>query len=304
MAEGNSSGLMAVFNKLEKYNGSNNDLKSWLQKFNRCCLIANKVEEAIKGQLILLCLEGQALAVAEQLEYEKEGAQTFTEVKDRLDSVFDTSAGREQKMTVFEKRIQQVNESEDKFMLELVQLYRGANPQASNDEFQKAVKRKFMQGISPNLRRAIFVYNSDPHAVTVTYQRLLEYARSAKLNLVDSPAASATPPERTVNTVLEASAMSAGSNDISALRQEIRDLTSSFNERLSLVEQSDNVNAMYSDFQSRGRSQHRGRSRGRNRGNRGSRGGSFRGRGQPRESIVCFRCNGENHVSRNCLQRQ
>ena len=142
MAEGNNSGTMAVFNKLEKYNGSNIDLKSWLQKFNRCCRIANKVEEEIKGQLILLCLDGQALAVAEQLEYEREGEQTFEQVKNRLESVFDTSAGREQKMIVFENRIQQVNESEDKFMLELVQVYRAANPQASNEELQKSVKKK------------------------------------------------------------------------------------------------------------------------------------------------------------------
>ena len=28
----------------------------------------------------MLCLEGQALAVAEQLEYELEGAQSFTQV--------------------------------------------------------------------------------------------------------------------------------------------------------------------------------------------------------------------------------
>ncbi len=168
MTENNNSSGMAVFSKLEKYDGTS-DLKSWFQKFNRCCLIANKVEEAIKGQIILLCLDGQALAVAEQLEYERDGAQTYTNVKNRLESVFDTSAGREQKMVTFENRILRVGESEDEFMLDLVQLYRGANPQAVDAEFQKAVKRKFMQGISPELRRAIFVYNSDPHAVTVTY---------------------------------------------------------------------------------------------------------------------------------------
>ena len=55
---------MSVFNKLEKFNGDG-DLKSWLQKFHRCCVISNKVEEAIKGQLILLCLEGKALVVGE-----------------------------------------------------------------------------------------------------------------------------------------------------------------------------------------------------------------------------------------------
>ena len=62
---------MSVFNKLAKFDGTG-DFKSWLQKFNRCCVITNKVEEEIKGQLILLCLEGQALAIGEQLEYERE----------------------------------------------------------------------------------------------------------------------------------------------------------------------------------------------------------------------------------------
>ena len=217
---------MSVFNKLTKFDGTG-DFKSWLQKFNRCCIITNKVEEEIKGQLILLCLEGQALAIGEQLEYEREGAQTFTEVKDRLDGVFDTSAGRETKMTAFENRIQQVGESEDAFMLELVQLYRGANPRATNPEFQMSVKRKFMQGIPPELRRAIFVYNSDPYAVTVTYQRLLEYARSARLNLIDTPTSNETPPGATsssqaVNTLQDsASNVTTTSNDeICALKQE------------------------------------------------------------------------------------
>ncbi len=53
MAENNNSSGMTVFSKLEKYDGTS-DIKSWFQKFNRCCLIENKVEEAIKGQIILL----------------------------------------------------------------------------------------------------------------------------------------------------------------------------------------------------------------------------------------------------------
>ena len=102
----------------------------------------------------------------------------------RLESVFDTVACREQKMCMFENRIQKPDESEDQFMLELVQLYRSANPGAPDREFQKAIKRKFIQGISPALRRALYVFCNDPYSVIVNYQRLLEYTRTAKLNLV------------------------------------------------------------------------------------------------------------------------
>ena len=111
---------MAVFSKLEKFDGKG-DLKSWLQKFNRCCTIAQKTEDDMMGRLIMLCLDGQALAIAEQLEYEKDGQQKFTEVKARLENVFDSNASREQKMADFESRTQLIDESEDKFMLSLVQ---------------------------------------------------------------------------------------------------------------------------------------------------------------------------------------
>ena len=299
---------MSVFNKLAKFDGTG-DFKSWLQKFNRCCIITNKVEEEIKGQLILLCLEGQALAIGEQLEYEREGAQTFTEVKDRLDGVFDTSAGRETKMIAFENRTQHVGESEDAFMLELVQLYRSANPRAGNPEFQMSVKRKFMQGIPPELRRAIFVFNSDPYAITVTYQRLLEYARSARLNLVETPTSDGNPPaaassSQAVNT-LHDGASNTSNDEICALRQEIRELRTAFSENLSLHAAPNNVNAVYSSS-NRGRGSHQSRGRGRgNRGNRGNR-GSWRGQAQnhtPRSTpVICNRCGGPNHIAPHCMQ--
>ena len=95
-----ASNNLSIFNTLKKYDGTS-DLKSWLQKFNRCCVLANKIEEEIKGKLILLCLDRQALAVAEQLEYERNGEQTFTHVKNRLENVFDTSASRERTMNIF-----------------------------------------------------------------------------------------------------------------------------------------------------------------------------------------------------------
>ena len=132
-----TSNFMAVFNKLEKFDGKD-DLATWLQKFERYCAIAQKNDDA-KGQIIMLCLTGQALAVVEQLEHEREGHQTFTQVRARLETVFDTVSSRERRMSEFENRTQRLDESEDEFMLSLVQLYKSANPRTQNEELQKSV---------------------------------------------------------------------------------------------------------------------------------------------------------------------
>ena len=95
---------MAIFAKLEKYDGKD-DLATWFKKFERCCTLANKVEDNVRGQLVMLCLSGQALAVAEQLDGETDGDLTLTAVRQRLETVFDTTAIREQKMVLFENRM-------------------------------------------------------------------------------------------------------------------------------------------------------------------------------------------------------
>lgn len=248
-----NNNTMAVFSKLEKFDGKG-DLKSWFQKFNRCCTIAQKTEENIKGQLIMLCLSGQALAVAEQLEYERDGTQTYAQVKTRLESVFDSSAGREKRMIDFENRTQRADETEDEFMLSLVQLYRSANPQTPDAEFQKSVKRKFLQGISPELRRAIFVFNSDPHSTVVSYQRLLEYARNARLNIVDTTVETPSMSVNSVNQHEGAAAVSTNTNN--ELLQAINNLTSSVNDHLSLFrdQQVDSVNVTSGNTYCGGRS--------------------------------------------------
>ena len=68
-----SSGLNILFTKLHKFDGTKADLQSWVHNFERCCTIAGKraEDELVKGQLLVLCLTGQALAVVEQLEEEK-----------------------------------------------------------------------------------------------------------------------------------------------------------------------------------------------------------------------------------------
>ena len=74
-----SSGLNILFTKLDKFDGTNTDLQSWLRNFERCCTIAGKraEDELVKGQLLVLCLTGQALAVVEQLEEEKSPNKSF-----------------------------------------------------------------------------------------------------------------------------------------------------------------------------------------------------------------------------------
>ena len=103
----------------------------------------------------------------------------------RLEDVFQTSADMETKMAEFEQCIQLVTESEDEFMLSLVKLYRTANPTASTEDINRAIKRKFLSGVSPDLRRSIFIFCTNPYATSVTYDALLEAARRAKLHIIN-----------------------------------------------------------------------------------------------------------------------
>ena len=68
----NTNSNITIFTKLDKYSGQNNeDLTCWFRGFDRCCVIAGKDDDLVKGQLLMLCLYGQALAVAERLEEEQ-----------------------------------------------------------------------------------------------------------------------------------------------------------------------------------------------------------------------------------------
>ena len=75
-----SSGLNILFTKLDKFDGTNTDLQPWLRNFERCCTIAGKSaeDELVKGQLSVLCLTGETLAV---LEEEKKTQQKFPDLK-------------------------------------------------------------------------------------------------------------------------------------------------------------------------------------------------------------------------------
>ena len=120
------------------------------------CTIAQKTD-LVKGQLLMLCLGGHALAVAEQVEEDKNAQQKSSELKAHLEAVFNTTANKESKMVEFENRFQWIEESEDEFMLNLVKIYRAANPDASEATSTLAIKRKFMHGISSDLRRSTYI---------------------------------------------------------------------------------------------------------------------------------------------------
>ena len=83
-AGGGSGGLGLLFSNLEKFSG-NSDLVAWLRQFERCCVVANKTEEPIKGQLLMLCVTGQAKAILENYEEEQGAVQSFTPLKNELD---------------------------------------------------------------------------------------------------------------------------------------------------------------------------------------------------------------------------
>ena len=62
-------------------------------------------------------------------------------------------------MVEFETRTQQIHETEVEFMLSLLKLYRAANPEHGDNIQDATIKRKFLQGISPEHRRGIFVFS-------------------------------------------------------------------------------------------------------------------------------------------------
>ena len=173
------------------------------------------------------------MAAAENLELRKGAQQPYAELKTELESVFNSSASREARMVEFDNRVQRVDESEDEFMLSLVRLFKAANPDADDGAASLAVKRKFMQGISAELRRSTYIFCSDPFATTVTYQQLLESARKARLQLAPVDQAATTGAAAYVTNVSE---NCGPTQPDSLIMQAIDGLAQSFNERLDTIE--------------------------------------------------------------------
>ena len=132
----------------------------------------------------MMCLSGQALAVAEQLEEEKKTPQKFSELEVRLESVFTTMAGSKIGWNL--KTEFRIQESKDEFMLSLVKLCSTANSDEGEDVSMKAIKLRFMNGISNEVRKSLYIFCNDPHAITVTYQQLSEHAREENMHVLES----------------------------------------------------------------------------------------------------------------------
>ena len=111
-------------------------------------------------------------------------------------------------------------------MLSLVKLYRTVKPTASTEDINRAIKRKFLSGVSPDLRRSIFIFCTNPYATSVTYDALLEAARKAKLLIINpsndssQPSASATTPVVAEPTL-----------------QVVNELANKFNQHMALMDQ-------------------------------------------------------------------
>ena len=311
MAGANSS--YSIFSKIEKFSGQpNEDLTSWLRGFQRCCTITGKDDDLVQGQLLMLCLSGQALAVAERLEETKAAQQKYTELETHLKSVFKSDADKEIKQQQFDKRHAELNETDDEFMLELVKLYRAANPTADDAQVTCNVKRKFLNGIPVELKRNVFIFCSDPHAATVTIDNLLEATRKARLYVMSESEIASS-----VNVV------NSSSNDDSKpdLFEAISRLTDTLNNHMKLTNeqlktQGEQINAISrqggsqnsgSSFQGQYNNYDGNRRPNNRRGNnRGRNNNSNRGRNSSsnidgiRQDFLCHNCNEPNHVARDC----
>ena len=178
------SSFNILFSKLEKFTGDGDiNLQQWLRNFDRCCVIAEKSDDLVVGQILMLCVDGRAKAILDQFEDEKGSPQKYSELKEQLAVVFDSETDREAHMTAFERCIQKIDESEEELMTHLLQLFRAANPKAKTDIINHAVKRKFLQGNSDTLRRNIFIFCTNPYDDKISHQDLLKACRDASVNL-------------------------------------------------------------------------------------------------------------------------
>ena len=189
------SSFNIIFSKLEKFTGDGHiDLRQWFRNFDRCCVIAEKSDDLVVEQILMLCVDGRAKAVLDQFEEEQGDPQKYSELKKQFNTVFDSDSKREAHMTTFERCVQRIGESEEEFMTHLLQLYKAADPQAKTNVINHAVKRKFLQGISDTLRRNTFIFCSNPYDAKVSHPDFLKASRDASVHLsLPSTVATAVP---------------------------------------------------------------------------------------------------------------
>ena len=289
-----------IFSSLEKFSdGNGTELNAFLSKFDRCCSVLNKADGdvPVKGQLLMLFVEGRARAALEEFELTQAGAQqTYAVLSAKLREYFDSSSARENSMILFEGHMQKVTESEEEFMLSLVRLYNAANPTHDAAVQLLAIKRKFMAGIMPSLRSKIYIFCQDPYAAAVTREHLLGYCRQARNMLaIDS----GDNVERSTDKVLSADTsqdlVAAISNLTLKMNEQIQATNKRLDEITNTVAAVNTTGNQYTGNYWRGGRRPRG---GRFRG--GARGGSARGGFTPRK---CFRCGDTSHMVRNCTYK-
>ena len=162
-----------IFGALSKFSdGNGKDLALFLNEFDRCCGIANKVDgdTPVKENLLMMFVEGRAKAALQQYELSQNGVhQTYDTLKGKLKEYFDSTAARETANTLFERRTQKINETEEEFMLDIMRLYDTANPDHAANVTLLAVKRKFLSGISPAIRSKLSMFCADPYGGCLLY---------------------------------------------------------------------------------------------------------------------------------------
>ena len=217
-------------------------------------------------------------------------------------------------------------------MLDLVKLYSLANPDHAADIKLAAIKRKFLNGISPDLRRNVFVFCNNPFEGNVTRENLLSYCRNARMHLAvkaegDSASSSTSEAVMLANHGVgnDEGLVSAINNLSLQMKNHVETTERRFDEFDNVISVLNNNyrGSGYNGSGSRG-----GRSfRGSNRGGRSSyRGAGYvngdgfqgrfnnnRGRGaggsnnQRRsgrrggQQFICFRCGRPNHRAVDCL---
>ena len=139
-----------------------------------------------------------------------------------------------------------------------------------------------MQGISEELRKSIYVFITDPFAVTVTHHRLLEAARNAKLSLLGSE--ETAPPTPVVNSITPTTNSTPAAPSNADVMVAINALTQSVGEVVHAV-------SAFGRGGNRGNSGRRGRGQNRNRGrNYNNNNNNNRGNNHNNRTIICFKC--------------
>ena len=222
-------------------------------------------------------------------------------------------------------------------MLSLVKLYSAANPDAGEAVSTKAIKRRFMNGISNEVRQSLYIFCNNPHAIIVTYQQLLELARKAKMHIFESKCDKQSLDVLTVLTFDEnisnqttpgyssilSNQTTPGYSSIlsnqttpgySSILAAISNLDQNLNARIDLIannysNQVHGINAI-----TRGRGYYRGNNR-YNRNNRENynvnrnaslnwRNNIDRNNEQSQDILKCFKCSGDNHFARHCRSKK